>query len=253
MNEQREPHLDPIAALRAIAGEQSAISGTDAADRFQRIARDALAGVDAKVDQVAASARQPDGEPGRTLYAVTRSMHSYFTYDAEVARQAEFDGASVQEFRCTAVSQHPDDVAVDAFATAMKAKLAEARAKGRGGWQDKGGCQQQRLSDMLRACVEKGDPRDVANFCMFLGQRGEAILPRSMTMVELASDPTLRREANTATTAPGHGGLTKIGFRHRIIGERSWGYNYHRDPDAFELAECDIETVWAETSVQPRA
>ena len=72
---------------------------------------------------------------------------------------------------------HPDDAAVDAFAEAMRAKLAEARAKGRGGWQDKTDCPQQRLSDMLRAHVEKGDPRDVANFCMFLHQRGEAIMP----------------------------------------------------------------------------
>ena len=75
------------------------------------------------------------------------------------------------------VAQHPDDAAVDAFAMAMKAKLAEARAKGRGGWQDKADCPQQRLSDMLRAHVAKGDPRDVANFCMFLHQRGESILP----------------------------------------------------------------------------
>jgi hypothetical protein len=75
------------------------------------------------------------------------------------------------------VLPHPDNTAVDAFAVAMKAKLAEARAKGRGGWQDKDNCPQQRLSDMLRAHVEKGDPRDVANFCMFLHQRGEAILP----------------------------------------------------------------------------
>lgn len=72
--------------------------------------------------------------------------------------------------------QHPDDVAVDRFATAMKEKLADARAKGRGGWQDKVDCPQQRLSDMLRAHLEKGDPRDVANFCMFLHQRGESIL-----------------------------------------------------------------------------
>lgn len=73
--------------------------------------------------------------------------------------------------------KHPDDDAVDAFAAAMKAKLAEARTKGRGGWEDKQDCPQQRLSDMLRSHVEKGDPRDVANFCMFLHQRGEAILP----------------------------------------------------------------------------
>lgn len=75
------------------------------------------------------------------------------------------------------ISQHPDAAAVDAFAHAMKVKLAVARAKGRGGWQDKDECSAQMLSDMLRAHVEKGDPRDVANFCMFLHHRGEAIQP----------------------------------------------------------------------------
>lgn len=74
-----------------------------------------------------------------------------------------------------AQAEHLDDAAVDAFAAAMKAKLAIARAKGRGGWQDKTDCPQQRLSDMLRDHVAKGDPRDVANFCCFLWNRGEGI------------------------------------------------------------------------------
>lgn len=60
---------------------------------------------------------------------------------------------------------HPDDSAVDAFAEAMKEKLAAARANGRDGWQS---CSPDDLSHMLREHVEKGDPRDVANFCMFL-------------------------------------------------------------------------------------
>lgn len=68
-----------------------------------------------------------------------------------------------------------DDVAVDAFATAMKEKLAAARAKGRGGWEDPTQCTAEDLSRMLREHVEKGDPRDVANFCMMLHQRGEVI------------------------------------------------------------------------------
>ena len=76
---------------------------------------------------------------------------------------------------CQQPAAHPDDAAVDAFAAAMKEKLAAARAKGRGGWDGDEPGMQQRLSDMLRAHVEKGDPRDVANFCMFLHQRGEAI------------------------------------------------------------------------------
>ena len=70
-------------------------------------------------------------------------------------------------------TQHPDDAAVDALATAMKAKLAKQRAKGYGGWDTD--CTQQRLSDMLRTHVEMGDPVDVANFCAFLLARGEAI------------------------------------------------------------------------------
>lgn len=76
------------------------------------------------------------------------------------------------------VLPHADDVAVDRFAAAMKAKLAEARAKGRGGWQEEG--LQQHLSDSLRGHVGKGDPRDVANFCCFLWNRGEAIAPAAV-------------------------------------------------------------------------
>lgn len=58
-----------------------------------------------------------------------------------------------------------DNDEVDWFAAAMKEKLAKARAKGRGGWQS---CPPKELSRMLREHVEKGDPVDVANFCMFL-------------------------------------------------------------------------------------
>ena len=77
----------------------------------------------------------------------------------------------------------PDDIAVDRFAMAMKEKMAAARAKGRGGWEGPT-CNAQLLSDMLRDHVAKGDPRDVANFCMMLWNRGEAIqapAPQQMT------------------------------------------------------------------------
>lgn len=71
--------------------------------------------------------------------------------------------------------QHPDDVAVDAFAAAMKAKLKRAREeKGRGGWQDMSVTE---LSVMLREHVEKGDPVDVANLAMMLHQNGQGITP----------------------------------------------------------------------------
>jgi hypothetical protein len=67
---------------------------------------------------------------------------------------------------------HLDDIAIDQFAVALKAKLAASRAKGRGGWEQ---CDPAMLSNMLREHVEKGDPRDVANFCMFLWWHKAAI------------------------------------------------------------------------------
>jgi hypothetical protein len=81
----------------------------------------------------------------------------------------------LREAPAPAQSGHPDDLAVDQFAAAMKEKLAQARAKGRGGWQR---CDPTRLSNMLRKHVEKGDPRDVANFCMFLWHLEQPIAPQ---------------------------------------------------------------------------
>lgn len=71
---------------------------------------------------------------------------------------------------------HPDDAAVDRFATAMKAKLAKKRADGRGGWEG-ATCTSSILSELLREHVEKGDPLDVGNLAMMLHQRGERIEP----------------------------------------------------------------------------
>lgn len=70
---------------------------------------------------------------------------------------------------------HADDIAVDQFAAAMKAKLAKKRAEGRGGWENKGECTAEFLSRLLREHVEKGDPVDVGNLAMMLQQRGECI------------------------------------------------------------------------------
>lgn len=82
--------------------------------------------------------------------------------------------AVIRESHATEQNVHPDDAAVDALAAKMKAKLAKQRAKGYGGW-DTFECTQQRLSDMLRDHVAKGDPVDVANFCAFLNARDEGI------------------------------------------------------------------------------
>lgn len=70
-----------------------------------------------------------------------------------------------------------DNQTIEQFGCALRGKLREARAKGRSGWHDKFLCSQQTLSDMLRAHVDKGDPRDVAAFAMFLWARSENIVP----------------------------------------------------------------------------
>ena len=73
-------------------------------------------------------------------------------------------------------SAHPDDLAVDAFALIMKAKLKASREKGRHGWDNPNECTVEDLSIMLRVHVGKGDPVDVANFCMMLFHRGSQIV-----------------------------------------------------------------------------
>jgi hypothetical protein len=72
--------------------------------------------------------------------------------------------------------EHSDDLAVDRFAAAMKAKLAKKRAEGRGGWDDPAQCTGENLSLLLRSHVRKGDPLDVGNLAMMIHQRGERII-----------------------------------------------------------------------------
>lgn len=99
-------------------------------------------------------------------YAFRSDGKLWVVTDAVVAMKWQEQGFQVTPVQAApAQSAHPDDLAVDQFAAAMKEKLAQARAKGRSGWQQ---CDPALLSSMLREHVEKGDPRDVANFCMML-------------------------------------------------------------------------------------
>lgn len=65
-----------------------------------------------------------------------------------------------------------DEAALEIFFKQMAHKLEVSARKGRHGWQT---CSQADLSRMLRAHVEKGDPVDVANFCMMLSALGYGI------------------------------------------------------------------------------
>lgn len=73
--------------------------------------------------------------------------------------------------------QHFDDRAVDCFAAKMKEKLAKKRAQGHGGWDDPNKCNVESLSKMLHEHVLKGDPIDIANFCMMIYSHAAQIAP----------------------------------------------------------------------------
>lgn len=75
---------------------------------------------------------------------------------------------------------HSDDLAVDRFAQVMKDKLAKSREKGRGGWDNPEVCSVEDLGRMLLEHIGKGDPVDVANFCMMLHERKGDVLRGAM-------------------------------------------------------------------------
>ncbi|EED98627.1 helix-turn-helix domain-containing protein [Burkholderia multivorans] len=117
------------------------------------------------------------------VFADMRATQALFTlYAAPQPAQADAPAEAREP--------HSDDVAVDSFAAAMKHKLALARAKGRGGWE---ACSPADLSRMLREHVEKGDPRDVANFCMMLWHHGSPIVsaPADSGEARLTDEPSL--------------------------------------------------------------
>jgi len=75
----------------------------------------------------------------------------------------------------TGIVKHYDDKAVDIFASAMKEKLAAAREKGRGGWNDPAQCSVEFLAELLLGHVSKGNAgnfEDIANLAMMLYMRG---------------------------------------------------------------------------------
>ena len=109
------------------------------------------------------SAMQPTHEePVKRLdYVVINGMH--------------FSHSEIERWRKQAVDlrdRHPDDIAIDTFAQAMKNKMARQREKGFSGWDDKSQCTEEYLAQLLVKSISKGDPVDVANFAMMLFNRG---------------------------------------------------------------------------------
>ena len=108
-----------------------------------------------------------DGENGDIL-----PLQSYEIAFYDEA-QAEIDALKAELSVLKSPSVHEDDLAVDEFAAKMKDKLAYSReVKGRHGWKTANSAY---LAQLLIKHVEKGDPVDIANFCMML----EHLRPRN--------------------------------------------------------------------------
>lgn len=142
-------------------------------------------------------------------------------YQARViARSWAFCGA------LSGAALHPDDIAVDSFAAAMKAKMAAARAKGRSGWEDREGCTEIRLRAMLRTHLSKGDPVDVGNFAMMLFARSERTADRLSPEILAALAQANRTGALHAELPDG-----AVMFINR-------GHDYGEDPAMPNEAHC---------------
>ena len=131
---------------------------------------DDLAGVISQIDNMVAGMRRTTN-----VGAVRRlSERLKWMLDADQFRNVEAMLSAIAA-PDTETAAHPDDAAVDRFATAMKEKMAASRAKGRNGWDNEALCPAGRLQSMLIDHLAKGDPVDVGNFAMMLWNRGEPV------------------------------------------------------------------------------
>ncbi len=67
---------------------------------------------------------------------------------------------------------HPDDLAVEHFAQAMREKLRLKREQGYSGWKNPHLTSTEYLAEALVRHIDKGDPVDIGNFAMMLHCRG---------------------------------------------------------------------------------
>lgn len=116
-----------------------------------------------------------------------RAGHSpHLIIDALVSKQAKNESRDWPDWRTADTTKaiehvrsnhysHPDDIAVDKFAAAMKEKLAKKRDEGRGGWDDREACPDGFLQGLLLRHLSKGDPIDVGNFAMMIWNRGDQV------------------------------------------------------------------------------
>lgn len=128
---------------------------------------------------------------------------------------------------------HLDDEAVNRLADFMKAKLAFKRVEGFNIWRDTARCSAADLSSALLHHVFKGDPVDVANFCMMLHWRGETIDAPKLC-------PSLEKRP-IAFEIVDHENGPRLTWVEKIAEESGHSYNglYRRDATTVKAQEAE--------------
>ena len=169
-----------------------------------------------------------------------------------LARCAQPEGEAPQAVVGVYVS-YGDDAAVDLFAAAMKAKMAASRAKGRSGWHDPDECPAERLNSMLVEHLAKGDPVDVANFCMMLWNRNENTAPAAQhaeSDAQAMEADLLARDLDAAALAQNdkhlHGLLVRASVGIKALAAQSQGAP--TQPQSVSDERKSFDAYWAALS-----
>jgi hypothetical protein len=143
-------------------------------------------GVDPKSISWDAATETVDGDVMSVLCNVLRAAYGDEWSSQERDTAAIRSALTTPPAREISEAEHPDDIAVDQFAGVMKAKLKwEREERARSGWQKMSA---EELSRLLVEHMPKGDPVDVANFCMMLSlNRQRIVVPTDEAEVERAT------------------------------------------------------------------
>lgn len=113
--------------------------------------------------------------------------------------------------------QH-DLYALNSMMIMMRNRMAKKRREGRGGWWDSRECTVHDLARQLIAVIEKGNPVDVANYCMMLHHRNGGQQALKMAWMLHMGEATQRAKRDELRTAGmltfAAGGEIKVFPRH---------------------------------------
>lgn len=140
---------------------------------------------------------------------------------AKAAAQSDYERRILSALTEPDGEAHPDDLAVDRFAAAMKAKLAKKRNEGRGGWDNREECTAEHLSYLLIQHCLKGDPLDVGNLAMMLHQLGDRIVIDDET-ASIMRRPELAGEAPPAAQLVSDAMVEAFQSKYREFWKGSW-------------------------------